>query len=80
MTDLRIYCSDNYKKLVKITAIQKGLSVSDFLMGIISTAIPEESDGLVFITQDIGTTTTEISCLSPEVLSAKKRGKEGIYE
>ena len=42
MSDLRIYCSDTYKKLIKTTAVQKGLSVSDFLMGIVSTVIPEE--------------------------------------
>ena len=42
MSDLRIYCSDNYKKLVKTSAVQQGLSISDFLMGIVSTVIPEE--------------------------------------
>ena len=42
MSDLRIYCSDNYKKLIKTTAVQQGLSVSDLLMGIVSTVIPEE--------------------------------------
>jgi hypothetical protein len=42
MSDLRIYCSDNYKKLVKTTAVQKGLSISDLLMGIVSAAIPED--------------------------------------
>ena len=41
MSDLRIYCSDDYKKLIKTTAVQKGLSVSDFLMGIVSTVVPE---------------------------------------
>lgn len=44
MSDLRIYCSDNYKKLIKVTAVQRGLSVSDFLMGIISTVVPEEDN------------------------------------
>lgn len=71
MTDLRIYCSDDYKKLIKITAVQKGLSVSDFLMGIVSSVVPEESEVRVFTTQNVGTTSTA---------NCQNRRKEVAYE
>ena len=42
MTDLRIYCTEDYKKQVKTAAVQKGVSVSDLLMEIIQRTIPQE--------------------------------------
>lgn len=41
MTDIRMYCSEEYKKTVKTAAIQKGVSVSDLLYSIVKQAIPE---------------------------------------
>ncbi len=43
MKDLRIYCSDEYKKKVKVIATQKGITVSDMLHQIVSKAIPDNS-------------------------------------
>ena len=42
MTDLRIYCTEDYKKQVKTAAVQQGVSVSDFLMEIIQQHLPIE--------------------------------------
>ena len=41
MTDLRIYCTEDYKKQVKTVAVQKGVSVSDLLMDIVQRTIPK---------------------------------------
>ena len=42
MADLRIYCTEDYKKQVKTAAVQHGVSVSDFLMEIIQQHLPIE--------------------------------------
>jgi len=42
MTDLRIYCTEDYKKQVKTEAVKEGVSVSNLLMGIVLRAIPQE--------------------------------------
>jgi hypothetical protein len=42
MTDLRIYCTEDYKKQVKTAAVQKGVSVSDLLMEIVQRTILQE--------------------------------------
>ena len=42
MTDLRIYCTEDYKKQVKTAAVQKGVSVSDLLMEIVQRTNPQE--------------------------------------
>lgn len=44
MKDLRVYCSDEYKKKVKVIATQKGITVSDMLYQIINKAIPDNSN------------------------------------
>ena len=46
MTDVRIYCSEDYKKKIKMLAVSKGITISDFLLEIISKAIPEETINL----------------------------------
>ncbi len=43
MKDLRIYCSDEYKKKVKVIATQKGITVSDMLHQIITRTIPDHT-------------------------------------
>ena len=40
MADLRIYCTEDYKKQVKTAAVRHGVSVSDFLMEIILQHLP----------------------------------------
>lgn len=42
MTDLRIYCTEDYKKQVKTAAVKEGVSVSNLLMEIVLRAIPQE--------------------------------------
>ena len=42
MADLRIYCTEDYKKQVKTAAVRHGVSVSDFLMEIIQQHLPIE--------------------------------------
>ena len=42
MTDLRIYCTEDYKKQVKTAAVRKGVSVSNLLMEIVQRTIPQE--------------------------------------
>jgi hypothetical protein len=42
MTDLRIYCSEDYKKQVKTAAVQAGTSVSDYLLKIVECVIPQQ--------------------------------------
>ena len=42
MADLRIYCTEDYKKQVKTAAVRHGVSVSDFLMEIILQHLPIE--------------------------------------
>ena len=46
MTDVRIYCSEDYKKQIKIMAVSKGTTISDFLLEIISKSIPEANNNL----------------------------------
>ena len=43
MTDLRIYCTEDYKKQVKTAAVQKGVSVSNLLMDIVQRTIPQQN-------------------------------------
>ncbi len=43
MKDLRIYCSEEYKKKVKVIATQKGITVSDMLHQIITRTIPDHT-------------------------------------
>lgn len=42
MTDLRIYCTEDYKKQVKTVAVKEGVSVSNLLMEIVLRAIPQK--------------------------------------
>jgi hypothetical protein len=42
MTDLRIYCTEDYKKQVKTAAVQAGISVSDYLLKIVECVIPQQ--------------------------------------
>ena len=42
MTDLRIYCTEDYKKQVKTAAVQAGISVSAYLLKIVECAIPQQ--------------------------------------
>ena len=51
MTDLRIYCTEDYKKQVKTAAVQKGVSVSDLLMEIVQRPIPQEDACADLITE-----------------------------
>lgn len=44
MADVRIYCSEEYKRTVKIEAAKQGLSISDLLKEIIQKAIPSDND------------------------------------
>lgn len=46
MTDVRIYCSEDYKKQIKILAVSKGRTISELLLEIISKAIPEANNNL----------------------------------
>ncbi len=41
MKDLRIYCSDEYKRKVKTIASQKGVTVTNLLRQIICKSIPD---------------------------------------
>lgn len=43
MKDLRIYCSDEYKKKVKVIAAQKGIPISDMLYQIIAKTITDNT-------------------------------------
>lgn len=46
MTDVRIYCSEDYKKQIKIMAVSKGTTISELLLEIISKVIPEATTNL----------------------------------
>ena len=46
MTDVRIYCSEDYKKQIKIMAVSKGTPISELLLEIISKVIPEANNNL----------------------------------
>ena len=46
MTDMRIYCSEDYKKQIKIMAVSKGTTISELLLEIISKVIPEANNNL----------------------------------
>ena len=46
MTDVRIYCSEDYKKQIKIMAVSKGTTISELLLEIISKLIPEATTNL----------------------------------
>ena len=58
MTDLRIYCTEDYKKQVKTVAVQKGVSVSDLLMDIVQRTIPKHDPcaGMIAELEHINTT------------------------
>lgn len=43
MKDLRIYCSSEYKKKVKVIATQKGITVSELLYQIVAKSIPDNT-------------------------------------
>lgn len=44
MTDLRLSCSEKYKKQIKKVAIERGLSVSQMLFEIVVKEIPEDGN------------------------------------
>ena len=46
MTDVRIYCSEDYKKQIKMLAVSKGITISELLLEIISKTIPEATTNL----------------------------------
>lgn len=46
MTDVRIYCSEDYKKQIKMLAVSKGITISELLLEIISKSIPEATTNL----------------------------------
>ena len=46
MTDVRIYCSEDYKKQIKIMAVSKGTTISELLLEIISKVFPEATTNL----------------------------------
>lgn len=46
MTDVRIYCSENYKKQIKMLAVSKDTTISELLLEIINKAIPEANNNL----------------------------------
>ena len=44
MSDVRIYCTDEYKKKIKIIAVKNGMTVSDMLLKIVNEAISGAND------------------------------------
>ena len=44
MSDVRIYCTDDYKKKIKIMAVKNGMTVSDMLMKIVNEVISGAND------------------------------------
>lgn len=44
MSDVRIYCTDDYKKKIKIMAVKNGMTVSDMLLKIVNEAISGAND------------------------------------
>lgn len=46
MTDVRIYCSEDYKKQIKMLAVSKGITISELLLEIIIKSIPQEATNL----------------------------------
>lgn len=44
MTDLRISCSEKYKKQIKKVAVERGIPVSQMLFEIVTKAIPEDGN------------------------------------
>lgn len=46
MTDVRIYCSEDYKKQIKMLAVSKDTTISELLLEIINRVIPEANNNL----------------------------------
>ena len=44
MADMRIYCTDDYKKKIKIMAVKNGMTVSDMLLKIVNEVISGAND------------------------------------
>ncbi len=44
MADLRIYCSEKYKKQIKKQAVDKSISVSQLLSEVVFAAIPADDE------------------------------------
>lgn len=79
MTDVRIYCSEDYKKQIKIMAISKGTTISELLFEIISKTIPEANNNLQKEIENINNTLAKNgSKMSAEERQALKNRRNEI--
>ncbi len=42
MSDLRLYCTEEYKRLVKLEAVNRGMSITELLLTIVQKEIPDK--------------------------------------